>query len=286
MRRTQTPAPARPARRTPLARAPLLRLAAAVTVLAALAPTPAEAQPPAQSSAPPPAAGELRFIERLYEEGDSYRAESEALRFLHYHPQHPRGGEVALLRAKLYHRDGRYAETERILYSVLDRYPRSEAVVPARRLLAFAQVRQGALERAARSLEALRAAGVDAPSLATLRQAPAEAVDPARAVRWSTWLPGAGYYLVDEPGKANVALGLNLAFLGAAVASWRADLPGAALVFLIAEAALYTGQREATRQAAERHNAALRRTRTEAWLSRHGEPALLSVGLRVRFGEG
>ena len=69
-------------------------------------------------------AGELGWIERLYREGTAYRAESEMLRFLHYHPDHRDRDAVELARTKLYYRDGRYAEVNRALFSLLDRFPR------------------------------------------------------------------------------------------------------------------------------------------------------------------
>lgn len=231
------------------------------------------------------AAGELSFIETLYREGDAYRAETEVLRFLHNHPAHPQRDAVELARAKLYYRDGRYRESQLMLYSLLDRFPQGEAARPAFRLLAFTQVRQGNLETAGQNLAALAGSRKPPGGLAELANPPGT-VDAERAVRWSTWLPGAGFYLVDEPGKAAAALGLNLAFIGAGVASYRAEATGAALLFLLVEAALYQGQRKATREAAVRWNARLRAERTDAWLAGHGEARLLSVGLEAHFGGG
>ena len=108
----------------------------------------------------------------------------------------------------------------------------------------------------------------------------------SRAVLWSTFLPGAGYFALGEPGRAFSGLGLNLFFTAAAVISFEEDLPLAGLVFLLAEIALYRGGREAVREAAEAQLAAQERERREVWVRRHGERELLGVGMRLRFGKG
>lgn len=237
----------------------------------------------AQAAPPAEGGGTLGLIESFYREGEAFRAETEVLRFLHERPRDPRQAEVELVRAKLYYREGRYAESSLMLFSQLDRFPGGPAAVDARRLLAFSLVREGRLDEA----EPLLAGGNPAaPPLASLREVPPDAVDPDSAVAWSTWLPGSGFFLVDQPGKAVAAMGLNLFFIGAAAASFNNDLPGPGLIFLLVEVALYRGGREAVRDAAEQQVARLRREREDAWLDAQGEPELLRIGFRVPFGGG
>ena len=229
---------------------------------------------------------QLSLIEDYYQRGEAFRAESEVLRFLSDDPSHPAAGEAELLRAKLYYQDGRYGESSLMLFSHLDRRRRHSTTREAAQLLTFSLVREGRLDDAARYLGAFRKPGEPLPSLGPLLEPPPDAVDPNSAVLWSTFLPGAGYFALGEPGRAFSGLGLNLFFTAAAVISFEEDLPLAGLVFLLAEIALYRGGREAVREAAEAQLAAQERERREVWVRRHGERELLGVGMRLRFGKG
>ena len=218
---------------------------------------------------------QLGLIQALYQEGQSFRAESEVLRFLFENPDHPRRDGVELVRAKLFYRQGRYGESTVMLFSLLDRYPSGKAAPEAGRLLALSLLRQG---RLAEAETRLRASGKKGTVLSRLP--PPGTVPPERAVAWSTWLPGSGFFLVDQPGVATAAIGLNLFFAGATVAAWQADFRGAALVFLLAEFALYRGGREAAGVAAQRHNAALERAVVEDWAREQGETKILRFAFR------
>lgn len=249
---------------------------AALAVLALLA---ARGVPQAQEAGRLPYGTGLSFIEALYQEGERYRAQSETLRWLHAHPEDPRRGAVELLQAKLYYREARYSEATLRLYSVLDRHPRGETGARAGRLLGYALVRQGQLDEAAGALPP----GAGREDLGALAGPPPDAVPPGRAVAWSTWLPGSGFFLLGEPGKATAALTLNLAFTAGAVIAWQQDNRGAALALALVEVALYTGGRRAVRDAARARLARQQAGRRADWLAAHGEPELLRVGLRVDF---
>ncbi len=255
-------------------------------------PLPGTPAAPLAVPATPDGQAELTFIAGLYRAGDDYRAESEALRFLYAHPRHSQRPAVELARAKLYYRAGRYREANLMLYSLLDRYPADEVARDARRLLTFSQLRLDAPDRAAETADALAApggGGDTVPSLAELRDLagpPPDGVDADAAERWSTWLPGTGFLVAREPGKAAVGVTLNLALLGAVVASARDDNTPAALLFLMLEGLLWQGGRSGARQDAEALNQRLRERRSTDWLARHGEPELLGVGLTVHFGGG
>ncbi len=238
---------------------------------------------PAAAESAARGADTLGLIEAYYQEGDGFRAETEVLRFLAAKPSHPRRAEVELVRAKLFYREGRHAESSLMLFSQLDRFPRSPAARQAGRLLAFSLIREGRLDEAE---PWLRRGGTEepAPSLGKLRAMPEGAISPGAAVAWSTWLPGTGFFVLDQPGKAFAAIGVNLFFLAAAAASFNSDLPGPGLIFLLAELAIYRGGRNAVRDAAEAQIARARRGQTERWLQRQGEAKLLSVGLRLPLG--
>lgn len=233
------------------------------------------------------AGAQLAFIERLYRDGDAYRAESEVLRFLYDYPRHPRAPDVELARAKLYYRDGRYPDARFMLISLLDRRPRGAVADDARRLLTFAQLRLDAPRRAAETAASLGAPGRPAPTAAQLDALftpPPDAVEPEAAVAWSTWLPGSGYFLLGEPGKAATGLTLNLALLGATVYAAQKDNVPAALLFLFFEGLLWQGGRSGVRQDAEALNRRLHDRRLDGWMAAHGEPDLLRVGITLRFG--
>jgi tetratricopeptide (TPR) repeat protein len=254
---------------------PARRLALALCVaLPALAPC----APPARAQPAP--GGELGFIEALYRSGDGFRAESEALRWLHGHPRDPARPAVELLRAKLYYRERRYPEADLMLHSLLDRFPRGEAVEDARRLLAYSHLRQGRLDEAERLLAW---ALPPAPGLEPLRAPAPAALEKETALAWSTWLPGAGFLVLGQPAKAAAAFSLNVAATAAAVLSYRQGNTAAALLFALVEIALYRGGREAVVEEAERLARRDVERRTEAWLGQAGEPDLLRVGLRLRF---
>lgn len=230
------------------------------------------------------AGSQLELIESFYREGEDFRTETEILRFLHLHPEHPRRGAVELTRAKLYYREGRYSESSLMLFSLLDRHPGGEAADQAGRLLSFSLLREGRLEEAGQPPALLPGLEGEAEPLDELREPPAGAVPPERAVAWSTWLPGTGFFLLDQPGKAAAAMGLNLFFIAATALAWQEQLYGAALIFLITESALYRGGREAVREAAGERLTRLQKERTGNWLRERGEDKLLRVGLRIDFG--
>lgn len=259
----------------------------------ALAQAPAPIQTPGapagDSGQPDRDSGALRqlsLIESHYRRGDGFRAETEGLRFLHAYPAHPAAADVELLRAKLYYGRGRYGESSLALFSHLDRHSRHPSARAAARLLTLSLVREGRLDAAERYLPVLRRRGQPAPSLEPLKSLPEDAVNPDAAVMWSTFLPGTGFFALGEPGKGFAGLGLNLLLTGAAVLSFEEDQPVAGLLFLIAEIALYSGGREAVRDAAEAQLAAMERERRGSWTRRQGEGDLLRVGLSMKFSGG
>ncbi|MBI3993546.1 MAG: hypothetical protein HY342_09745 [Candidatus Lambdaproteobacteria bacterium] len=224
------------------------------------------------------AAAQLDFIDGLYRQGESFRAESEILRFLFEYPDHPRRPEVELLRARLYLRDGHAERAGLMLYALLDRQRSGAVRAPAARLLVFALVRQGRLDDA---VPWLAAAEFAPAALEPLRQAPPALVPPRTAVTWSTWLPGSGFFVIGEPGKGSAAVGLNLGFTAGALLALQQGNPPAALVFALVEIALYRGGREAVGEAAQAKVTAARLEAAKAWLEAHGEPAMLRAGLSV-----
>lgn len=254
-------------------------LPACLFALTAFFPCAAAADPPAD-----PATQQLRFIDHLYRDGERYRAESEILRFLHDAPDHPRRADAQLARAKLYFQEGRYRESELMLYSLLDRDPRSGAAPDALRLLAYTQLMEGRAEAAARTFRDSGAAPESVRSLAALAEPPPDAIDPDTAVAWSTVLPGAGFLALGQPGKAATALSLNVLFLAGAVIAYQQENMGAALVLALVEIALYTGGRQAVRQEAEAMRARQEKERREHWLAAQDAPALLAVGIRFDYG--
>jgi hypothetical protein len=223
---------------------------------------------------------ELGFIERLYREGDGLRAETEALRWLHANPAHPMQPEVELLRAKLYYREGRLAEAELMVHSLRDRFPQSGAAREGARLLAYASVREGRPRDAGPWLAAAR---TEPPPLAPLLEIPPAEADEARAVAWSTGLPGAGFFVLNQPAKAAAALTLNLAFTAGAVIAYQQQNTPAALLFALIEVALYRGGRQAVREEAQRLAGRWRRERADDWLRRAGEPEWLGVAFTANF---
>ena len=247
---------------------------------------------PAAPLAPDP---QLKLIGTLYEAGEDFRTETEVLRFLHFFPSHPQRPAVELTRAKLYFRSGRFQESSLMLYSLLDRHPRGLASADARRLLGHSLVQQGRIDEAlalrlpevaAESQPALQDGGLVAEPLERLRQAPADVVTPESARSWSTWLPGTGFFLLGQPGKAWAAMGLNLVLTGLAVAAWNDQMPGVALALALAEISLYRGGRNAVYEEAHAQLKQRQMERRAHWSHRNGEKPLLGVAFRMSFGGG
>jgi tetratricopeptide (TPR) repeat protein len=216
----------------------------------------------------------LGFAESLFRAGDDFRAESEMLAFLIEAPGHPLRPEVELARAKLHYRAGRLADADVMLLSLLDRKPRSPVAEDARRLLGFSWLRQGRLGEAQPLL-------AGEPDLAALLESPPYRVD--HAVAWSTALPGSGFFVLGEPGRAATALGVNLLLLAGSVVSYDQHNVPVALLFLVAEAAFYAGGRDAVREESERLNERWLRERREGWLAHSSEPRIMATAFEAKF---
>jgi hypothetical protein len=243
--------------------------------LAFLAADPAFAQGVLSPGADAVANARLPFIAQLYAERDDLRAETEMLTFLHDAPaDDPLRPAVELARAKLYYRVGRYAEADAMLISVLDRRPPRAILVEASHLLGFSWIRQGRLT------EALPLLAGEPPLDPLQARAP---YDAGRAVAWSTALPGAGFFTLDEPAKGATALGLNLAFLAGAVLSYQQHNVPVALLFAVVEAAFYSGGREAVRDEANRLNGQWLEQQRADWFQRSSESAVVGAAFTVNF---
>jgi len=230
------------------------------------------------ADAPPisadPALARLSFIESLYRERDDFRAESEILAFLGEAPGSPLRPQVELVRAKLHYRAGRFADADRMLLALLDRSPDGPVARDARSLLGFSWLREGRLGEAAPLLNR-------EPPLDPLLQPPPH--DAARAVAWSTALPGTGFFVLGEPGRAVTSLTLNIVFLAGTVVSYEQHNVPAALLFLLVEAAFYSGGRAAVREEAGRLNERWLGERREAWLGQSSEPRLIGTAFEWKF---
>ncbi|HEX7926887.1 MAG TPA: hypothetical protein VF678_04785, partial [bacterium] len=172
------------------------------------------------------------------------------------------------------------AESDLMLYSLLDRFPQGEASADARRLLGFSNVRQQRFVAAERQLVGSEP---PVPTLAPLVEPAQATLDKGRALTWSTWLPGTGFFVLDEPGKAATAMSLNVLATAAAVISYRQGNTPAALLFALVEIALYRGGRQAVQEEADVLARRDLQRRTDTWLTQAGEPELLHVGLRIKF---
>lgn len=217
---------------------------------------------------------EQAWLEKLYQAGDDFRTESEILRFIKARPSHPGVGAARLLRAKIYYRQGRYREANLFLFSLLDDPRRRNVSEEAARLLGLSLARSGQTKEAATYL----------PREMAPPTGPVEGrVSPESARSWSTWVPGAGFFLLGQPQKATTALALNLLFTGAAVTAWNEGLKGAAFLSLLVEYYLYSGGRTSVFEAAEAHNLRKNRERLNVWAAGAGEGEILKVGVSLRF---
>jgi predicted Zn-dependent protease len=251
--------------------------AAVVALIAArllLAASLADAADTPSGATLPSTPSRLTFIESLYNEHEDFRAESEVLAFLHEAPNSPLRPAVELVRAKLYYRARRYADADLMLLSLLDRTPSGPIAQDARTMLGFSWMRQGRLAEAEPLLSR-------EPALDPLRQLPP--YNAGRAVAWSTALPGSGFFVLDEPGRATTALALNAVFLAGTVLSYEQHNVPAALLFLLVEIAFYSGGRDAVREEAERLNERADRERRDAWFGQSSEPALMATAFRWKF---
>ncbi len=223
---------------------------------------------PAQAAPPPPAdpVGVLSFADALLAAGESFRAVTEYLRFLHHYGEHPeanhaltglghayaqagRWDEAAaafrrlppgpesrwLLGAALY-RGERYADAARVLLT-----PGAEA--EATTLGSLALLRSGAEEDAG-----LTRADLADQYRALPRKSPGVAGSLAAA------LPGAGHLYTGRPRDAAISFVLNAAFLWGTVEAARQEEWALAGVLGVFELGWYSGNVVSAINAAHKWN--------------------------------
>jgi len=220
-------------------------------------------------AAPPPPAtpeGVLSFAETLLAAGESYRAVTEYLRFLHHFGDHPDAPRAIRGLGQSYAQAGRWDEAA----SVFQRLPPGPE---ARRLLGAALYRGGRYQEAAQVLLAPPADEGDATlgTLALLRTGRTELPTPARndlaqaygalprksprvSGSLAALLPGAGHLYSDRPRDAAISFVLNAAFLWGTLEAARREEWALAGVLGLFELGWYSGNVVSAVNAAHKWN--------------------------------
>ncbi len=242
-----------------------MRRRAAATFLLGLllAATPAIPSPPL----PGTPSGILSFAEELLRAGDTFRAATEYLRFLHHFPRGEQAPAAWEGLGRAYALAGRWDEAAQAFQRLHQMRPTRRA----RRLWA------GALYRAGRYGQAARVASEGEPgdpdrvlaTLALLRagrpgEAPLKQVvdeyqalprkSPATAGLLSALLPGAGHLYTGRPRDAGIALVLNGAFLWGTWQATRTDQWALAGILGALELGWYGGTISSSMNAAHKWN--------------------------------
>ena len=224
---------------------------------------------PAIPSPPPPgtASGILSFAQELLRAGDTFRAATEYLRFLHHFPQDEQAPAAWEGLGRAYALAGRWDEAAQA-------FQRLHQMRPTRRTR---RLWAGALYRAGRYRRAARVASEGEPgepdrvlaTLALLRagrpgEAPLRRVvdeyqalprkSPATAGLLSAVLPGAGHLYTGRPRDAGVALVLNGVFLWGTWQAARTDQWALAGILGALELGWYGGTITSSMNAAHKWN--------------------------------
>jgi tetratricopeptide (TPR) repeat protein len=223
----------------------------------------------AAAAAPPPPTtpeGVLSFAEALLAAGESYRAATEYLRFLHHFAAHPDAPRAVRGLGESYAQAGRWDDA----VSAFQRLPPGPET---RRLLGAALYRGGRYQEAARTLLAPEADGGDAVlgTLALLRVGHTQVPPPAReelaqeyeslprkspglAGGLAAVLPGAGHLYTDRPRDAAISFVLNAAFLWGTVEAARREEWALAGILGFFELGWYSGNVVSAVNAAHKWN--------------------------------
>jgi len=245
------------------------RLAALAGVLLAvlLAAVPAVCEPPPPPSSPE---GILSFAEALLASGDSFRAATEYLRFLHHYPSHPAGPTALRGLGSAYAVAGRWDEAAGTFARLEETAPSAEA----RWLVGAALYRAGRYGETAQRLlsEDSGEAGATLGTLALLRMGPKPQIppkarsdladafsripkkSPGLAGTLAAVLPGAGHLYADRPRDAFISFLLNAGFLWGTYEAARREEWALAGVLGFFEAGWYTGNVVSAVNAAHKWN--------------------------------
>ncbi|MEW6489037.1 MAG: tetratricopeptide repeat protein [Thermodesulfobacteriota bacterium] len=251
---------------------------AALALLLALAAAPAASQEPGSPPAPPPASAEglLSFADALLAAGESFRAATEYLRFLHHFPDGPEAGRALEGLGRAYAQAGRWDEAAGAFWRLAaagGQGAEGVEVAEARWLLGSALYRGERYEEAARVLlvPGAEPAAVALGTLALLRagkstEAQAARPDlatayaalprkhPATAGTLAAVLPGAGHLYADRPRDATVSFLLNAAFLWGTYEAVRREQWALAGVLGLFELGWYSGNVVSAVNAAHKWN--------------------------------
>ncbi len=236
----------------------------ALLALLALLAAPAAAAPPA----PDTPEGVLSFARTLLAGGESYRAATEFLRFLHHYPEREEAPLALEGLGCAYAQAGRWDEAAAAFRQLQQRQPGESS----RRLLGAALYRGGRYTSAADllldpaqdsadptlgTLAALRAGEVDRPGVRTdlVRDWQAlERKSPGGAGLLAAVLPGAGHLYTGRPRDATISLVLNGAFLWGTYEAARREQWALAGVLGAFELAWYSGNIVSAVNAAHKWN--------------------------------
>lgn len=232
--------------------------------------------PGSAPAAPAPATAEglLSFADALLAAGESFRAATEYLRFLHHFGDGPEAGRALEGLGRAYAQAGRWDEAAATFRLLAQGGARGVVeVAQARRLLGSALYRGERYEDAARVLLAPGAepAAVALGTLALLRAGrttEAEAArpdlaaaygalprkNPATAGTLAAVLPGAGHLYADRPRDAAVSFLLNAAFLWGTYEAVRREQWALAGVLGLFELGWYSGNVASAVNAAHKWN--------------------------------
>jgi tetratricopeptide (TPR) repeat protein len=249
---------------------------AVLALLLALAAVPSGAdagQDPAPPPPPPPATAEglLSFAEALLAAGESFRAATEYLRYLHHFSDRPEAGRALEGLGRAYAQAGRWDEAAGAFWRLAEAEGMGGA--EARWLLGSALYRGERYEEAARVL-LVPGAEPTAAALGTLallragKAAEAEAAGPdlaaahralprkhpAAAGTLAAVLPGAGHLYADRPRDATVSFLLNAAFLWGTYEAVRREQWALAGVLGLFELGWYSGNVVSAVNAAHKWN--------------------------------
>ena len=210
---------------------------------------------------------QLKFIKKLYDHKNYYRSISEILSVKFEFPQTSEKRKLDLYLLKNYYRLKEYQSIEILASKMLSEKEISSEKQINRQpslILIISLLQQGEEKRAQHAWETYFKNGAD-DLFPTSDKLPG-LINPDRASFYSGILPGSGFLLSEQYGKAFVSFALNLIFISGSYQAFTQKKYGISGLLVFFEISWYFGGKKASAESARQFNDQHIRRRQQIWI--------------------
>ncbi|NQU65395.1 MAG: hypothetical protein HQ517_14090 [SAR324 cluster bacterium] len=198
---------------------------------------------------------QFTFVKKLYENKDYYRSISEILKIRFHYPQTSERTKLDLYLLKSYYQLQAFSAVDELASKIFEQNDSLADKFMGKQtglILMTSQWLQGRENHAYKTWEAYVKDDISAvfPSSEKF----VGAVDPNQAAFYSGILPGSGFFLSKQYGKAAVSFALNLLFLGGSYYAFTQQRYGISGLLMFFEINWYFGGKKASAEAAHQFN--------------------------------